>query len=188
VGLVCDVVLVLFCVLLVAAAGVYGLNSDPKGSILGFRFLNVLTGSMTPGPGRPAGGFSAGDLLVARSCDPASIQVGDVVTFLVGPTGPLLSHRVIQVLTELDGRPGLWFVTQGDANPSEDPVVAADRVVGRKLFTLPKVGGFLAKTRENSLAAGVCAVSALGFILALRLFFRGPGRPAAAAGGSRAWV
>ncbi|MDR1213657.1 MAG: signal peptidase I [Propionibacteriaceae bacterium] len=188
VSVVCDVVLVLFCVVLVVAAGIYGLNSDQKGSILGFRFLNVLTGSMAPGPGRPPGGFSAGDLLVVRESDPASIQVGDIVTFQVGPEGPLLSHRVTQVLSELDGHPGLWFVTRGDANPSDDPVVGADRVVGRKFFTLPKVGGFLARTRENSLAAGVFAVSALGFVLALRHFFREQGRKVPVERGSRALV
>lgn len=97
----------------------------------------VLSGSMEPAIG-------PGDVIFVDSVDPASIQVGDVVTYQrVGESRPT-THRVVEIVEEGDGR---QFLTMGDANedPDAEPV-SASAVKGRVmslggfLFAIPVVG------------------------------------------------
>jgi signal peptidase len=90
----------------------------------------VLTGSMTPN-------IDPGDVvLVAPVKDPAALPVGSVA-LVRDPErdGGSYVHRV--VLNAGDGT----FVTRGDANRSDDfPAVTPDRVMGRALLVVPRVG------------------------------------------------
>lgn len=96
----------------------------------------VLSGSMQPT-------IAAGDVVVVDSVDADSIQEGDVITF-EPPSGHQLegaeriTHRVIEVVEQEDGT---YFRTQGDANEEPDQaLVPADKVVGRVMFAIPKLG------------------------------------------------
>jgi signal peptidase I len=81
------------------------------GGRMGYRAVFMTTGSM-----RPA--IAPGDLVVLRPVDPASIQVGDVITFRA-PLGSheLVTHRVVAVSASTQG---ITFRTKGDANPVAD--------------------------------------------------------------------
>jgi signal peptidase I len=171
-GILCNVVLAVFCVLLVAGAAMFALSNDPEKSFFGYRFYSVLTKSMTPQPDSPPGGFLAGDMIVVKMSDPQNIEVGDIVTFATDPSGSAyLTHRVVDIKTELDGQPGLWFITQGDANNAEDPPVAADRIIGKKVFSLPKAGALIQQVRDNPVPSLAFLAAAFGFIIALQYYF-----------------
>jgi signal peptidase len=99
------------------------INSDEVPSVGGFLPLIVLTDSMYPN-------IQSGDLIICRTADPESVEVGDVISFF-DPDGDgksVVSHRVKAIVDE-DG--SLAFQTQGDANNVEDnSLVPAENLVG----------------------------------------------------------
>jgi signal peptidase I len=167
-----NTIVLTFCLLLVVGSLLFALNQDPKKSLFGYRFYNVLTGSMTPGPDSPPGGFSAGDMIFVKLGDPATIKVGDIVTYATDQSGSAsLTHRVVDIKTEMDGQPGLWFITRGDTNNADDPPVSADRIIGTKVFSIPKLGAMLQQVRNNPIPYAVFAVAALCLVFVLHGIF-----------------
>ncbi|MDR1409386.1 MAG: signal peptidase I [Oscillospiraceae bacterium] len=172
------------CILLVASAAMFALSKDVQKSYLGYRLYNVLTPSMTPRPNGPSGGFREGDMIVVQLCDASEIQVGDVITFVPGrDSRAYLTHRVYEIKNELDGVPGIYFVTHGDANfnadgsPALDPPIRGDgenpMLIGKKVFTIPKAGAFLQGIRENPKPCIIAIFAVLGFFLALQWYLKG---------------
>ncbi len=95
------------------------------------RLLVVLSGSMEPT-------IDTGDAVVVRTADPATVGIGDVITFHGYGAERLTTHRVIDV-RDVDGN--RHFRTQGDANETPDPNLApAGGVVGRVVLRLPRFG------------------------------------------------
>jgi signal peptidase I, archaeal type len=86
----------------------------------------IGSGSMSPA-------ISVNDLLLVGS--DTSYQAGDIITY-VSPQGSLITHRIKQLSEH-------GYITQGDANNIPDDAIAAQRVLGRVLFVLPKAGGIL---------------------------------------------
>lgn len=98
-------------------------NEDEVPAIGGFCPLIVLTDSMYPE-------IESGDLIICRTADPASIQVGDVISFFdpAGNGTSVVTHRVIELVEE-DGV--TKWRTRGDNNNTEDKVlVAPENLVG----------------------------------------------------------
>jgi signal peptidase I len=166
------VAVIAFCVLLVTGSALFAFDQDPQKSLFGYRFYNVLTGSMTPGPSSPPGGFSAGDMIFVKLKDPETIGVGDIITYATDSAGSsYLTHRVVDIKTEINGEQGLWFITRGDVNKVDDPPVSATKVIGTKVFSIPMLGAILQQIRNNPIPFIVFATSALGLILVLRACF-----------------
>ena len=96
----------------------------------------VISGSMEPN-------IHQGDLLFVMGTDADEIEVGDVIVFDAyglwtgAPQEPIV-HRVIAI----NENGGTWFfTTQGDANPSHDPVDIPDfRVLGVVVGGIPYIG------------------------------------------------
>ena len=84
-----------------------------------------------------------GSAVVSKSVDPASVKVGDIVTYAqttdpAGKTSPFVTHRVAKVI---QGTGGLSFVTKGDANNTADQnPIPASRLVGRVVLIMPFAG------------------------------------------------
>jgi signal peptidase len=99
------------------------INADEVPSVGGYLPLIVLTDSMEPN-------IQSGDLIICRKTDPASVEVGDVISFFdpAGNGTGVVSHRVTSIINE-DGV--ISFRTQGDANKAEDTaVVPSENLVG----------------------------------------------------------
>lgn len=113
-------ILVVNCTLIVKSF----VNKDEVPSFGGMFPMIILSDSMYPE-------FEYGDLIVCRSSDPASVNVGDIICFY-DPDGSgttTVTHRVTEITTDDNG--GLAWVTKGDANNSEDAkVVPATDLVG----------------------------------------------------------
>ena len=79
----------------------------------------------------------AGDVSVVAEVEPENIKEGDIIQFRTAEDYTIL-HRVIEVI-ETGGV--VSYITKGDANdePDKEPVLA-DNVVGKVIFTVPKIG------------------------------------------------
>lgn len=124
-------------VLLLASCGVWLVLSAPRA---GLEALAIPTGSMRPG-------MPAGSLAVVRQVSPASLHVGDVITY-VDPLNAhkTITHRIIKVYSIADKVPG--FVTKGDANSAPDLPIPAGSVQGKVMFHAPYVGMALSWARS----------------------------------------
>ena len=97
--------------------------------ILGYRVFNVISGSMEPQ-------FSVGDLIFVKQVEPASISVGDAITFVLNEELVVATHRVVAVDTE-----NSCFYTKGDANQVVDSApVHFNNVIGVPQFSIPMLG------------------------------------------------
>ncbi len=97
----------------------------------GWEYDAVLSGSMTPA-------FEVGGLVVIRPVDPATLQVGDVISFRYPTMSTPICHRITAVVMA-NGSP--VFQTRGDANDASDQSpVSASMVQGRAVLYLPHVG------------------------------------------------
>jgi len=119
--------------------------------VFGYKFMHVLSGSMLPT-------FGPGDMIIVRLCPPESVQVGDIVAYM--PNHEIIvTHRVREILTELDGEPGLWFITQGDNNatPDFEPVPAVN-LVGKYVMRIPGLGFVMGRLLNRPVLALLAAL------------------------------
>lgn len=138
-------------------------------SILGMHLHPIQSDSMEPF-------FYKGDLVIsAKVKDPDKLEAGDVITFwtIIGGQRVLNTHRIVGIK---DYDSYLSFVTRGD-NPKitdDDRMeVHQNEIVGKYLFTIPKLGAFIdyLQTSQGFLLVIVLPV-ALFFIWQLIQFFR----------------
>ena len=91
--------------------------------------LTVLTGSMEPT-------YEPGDIVVSVPQD--SYSIGDPVTFQPRSGDPMLiTHRVVAVTDTPEGR---TYVTRGDANGNDDEPIVDAQVMGKVIYSIPKLG------------------------------------------------
>ncbi|PFG29407.1 signal peptidase I [Paramicrobacterium agarici] len=94
--------------------------------------LAVLTSSMEPT-------MPPGTLVVSKPVDPASLAVGDVVTFQPVSDDPkLVTHRIVSQGHRANG--ALSFITRGDNNGADDKPIVAEQVMGKVIYAVPYVG------------------------------------------------
>ena len=97
---------------------------------LGWRIDVVLSGSMEPT-------VQTGSLVIVRPIGPEDIRTGDIVMYLSPDKTSLITHRVVKI----EYKPGLRFVTKGDANNNSDiNPIQPDQIVGIVTFTIPFFG------------------------------------------------
>jgi signal peptidase len=138
---------------LVATVGVISLALMPHVlSTVGREMYVVRGASMQPA-------VPLGSVILVRHADPATIAVGDIISFHA-PNGATVSHRVIGLV---DG-PDLAFQTQGDGSVAADPVIVpATSVVGVVESYVPQLGYVV--TALGSQAGSVALVALLSGLL-----------------------
>lgn len=133
---------VFYAVLLLLVVGVFVLRSGNDGapvSLAGYTAQVVLTGSMEDA-------IPKGSLVLSKKVDAATLQIGDDITFLTGPT-TTVTHRIVGIIERYGETNQRAFQTQGVMNdaPDREPVAAVN-VVGKVVFhSLPlgRVATFL---------------------------------------------
>ena len=107
-------------------------------SIFGFQFFIVTSDSMS------ATDFDAGDIVISKNVDPATLKAGDIITFLSQDSdsfGEVITHKIRKLTTDAGGRPG--FVTYGTTTDTDDAtVVTHEYVIGQYVGRIPNVGSF----------------------------------------------
>lgn len=108
-------------------------DSSHVANLAGYTPLSVVSNSMSPT-------FDAGDLIIIRSCDPETLQEGDIITFhtIINNEFALNTHRI----AEIDDESGVRnYVTKGDNNEIADVHMITDGdIVGKFVVRLPKFG------------------------------------------------
>jgi signal peptidase I len=100
--------------------------------VLGWKYGILRSGSMSPG-------LPAGSAIVVAPAGAGDIAPGDVITYRSTNRQLLVTHRVVEVTSDEQGRTA--FVTKGDANEGADQgTVTADRLFGKVVFGVPGVG------------------------------------------------
>lgn len=128
---------VLWAVILLAALFAFTTlatkDTNHVASLAGYTPLSVVSDSMSPT-------FDAGDLIIIRKCDPATLQEGDIVTFhtIINNEFSLNTHRITEIQEDGGARS---YVTKGDNNAIADVRMITDGdIVGRFVTRLPKFG------------------------------------------------
>ena len=128
---------VLWAVILLAALFAFTTlatkDTNHVASLAGYTPLSVVSDSMSPT-------FDAGDLIIIRKCDPATLQEGDIVTFhtIINNEFSLNTHRITEIQEDGGARS---YVTKGDNNAIADVHMITDGdIVGRFVTRLPKFG------------------------------------------------
>lgn len=107
-------------------------------SLLGYKAFIVLSDSMK------ATDFDAGDVVLVKPVDPATLQEGDIIAFTSQNTsnfGQTVTHKIRRVTTDENGDPA--FVTYGTTTDIDDEsLVSYSHVLGKYQRSLPKVGYF----------------------------------------------
>lgn len=86
--------------------------------------------------------YHTGSLLYVKSVDPADLQVGDPITFMLNED-TVATHRIIEILPDEEDSSVLRFRTQGDANDAPDGTpVHYKNVIGKPVFSVPYLGYF----------------------------------------------
>ena len=105
---------------------------------VGFYPLVVVSGSMEPT-------LNVGDIAVARQVDPATLELGDVITY--NSLSGLITHRIIGIEVTTDGP---LFSLRGDANRTADPkLLPAERIVAKVVYRLPWIGYLVHYANSN---------------------------------------
>ncbi len=120
----------------------------------GFKFLNILTGSMTPT-------MPVNTVVVVKKIPINQVELGDVITFKMGDSN--VTHRVVEINNS--GRNTVLY-TQGDAaqNQGSRETVTEDNFVGVVVFHIPYLGVLLNLIKDNIIIITVCIVLALFII------------------------
>lgn len=109
-------------------------------SIFGFRAFIALSDSMS------ATDFDAGDLVLVKEVDPATLKEGDIIAYISrsdASDGETTTHKIRRLTADEDGKPG--FITYGTTTDTDDEgIVTYGDVLGVYRGHIPKVGRFLA--------------------------------------------
>lgn len=97
--------------------------------VVGLQVFNVSSGSMTPE-------YLEHDLIYVKIVKPESIEVNDVITFVMNEELTVATHRVVRIDKE-----NRKFYTKGDANKTEDTSpVLFENLIGTPVFRIPLLG------------------------------------------------
>ncbi|MEM3579745.1 MAG: signal peptidase I [Candidatus Bathyarchaeia archaeon] len=115
--------------------------------LLGFTPTIIASGSMQPT-------LNPGDIAIVISTPPKAIRVGDIIQYRTAQSQEPTVHRVID---KYEAGGITWFITQGDANNAPDNPISEQQVVGKVIFTIPKLGWVSIYLKE-------CAANAYNFL------------------------
>ena len=105
-------------------------------SIFGYKAFIVLSDSMS------ATDFNAGDVVVMKEVDPATLKVGDIISYTSQNResfGETITHKIREITTDAEGNPG--FITYGTTtDKNDDMIVTYPFVSGKHQFSIPKLG------------------------------------------------
>jgi len=96
--------------------------------LLGFTPTIIASGSMQPT-------MDAGDIAVVAKVPTDTIKPGDIIQYITPDA--MIIHRVIDTTGSKGSK---VFVTKGDANTQPDDPILQSQVLGKVLFTIPKLG------------------------------------------------
>jgi len=131
------IVILAVCVMIFTVVSVSTFDrSDRK--IFGYSAYIVMSDSMSKTD------FNAGDVVLVKSVDPATLQEGDIIAFTSQDKdnyGETVTHKIRKASTDGNGEPG--FITYGTTTDTDDStVVTYPYILGKYQGHIPKIGTF----------------------------------------------
>ena len=127
----------LITLLLICLVGFTLISGDKVPYILGYRALNVLTGSMEPT-------IKQGSLVFIKDVPYEDLQIDDVICFRPNNGNSKVTHRIVEK-DENDE-----FITKGDANNASDVgTVSKDEFEGKVVLKISYIGSILYFLKSN---------------------------------------
>lgn len=154
IGMSIGLAVVVFLLVIVSALAVDKfVKKSPVPACFGISMLVVQTGSMS-------GTIESGDIVVVKRV--SKFNEGDIITFMPeGDTIPT-THRIVRI-------EGDNYYTKGDANNAEDMrPITAERIAGKVVKTIPKVGLFFRWIADEGgwlYLVAILAVIVIGILL-----------------------
>lgn len=125
--------------------------------VFGLQVYSVLSGSMEPA-------YKTGAIVYVKDVDPATLVVGDPVTFELS-SGTAATHRIVELVPDENDPSVTLFRTKGDANEHVDAaLVSYGEVIGKPIFTIPYLG-YLAEFIQSKTGRYICIVAAAVVVL-----------------------
>lgn len=107
-------------------------------NLFGYKAFIVLSDSMSKTD------FDAGDLVLIKDVDPATLNEGDIIAYTSQNTqnfGETVTHKIRKKTVDSEGKNG--FITYGTTTDTDDEtVVTYPFVLGKYVTNIPKVGTF----------------------------------------------
>ncbi len=157
-------------VVTLAGAGLYSLY-DFNGDSFDFRDSEmrlVITGSMDgEKTDYEIATIPIDSLIMVKHIDKKdmdTIQVGDVLAYERG--NRMIVHRVVEIIDL--GNDKYEFITKGDANPSNDPSVYSETVIGKVVGVSSYGGMFVSLAKEQAVRGIVIIALAVVIIYSVR--------------------
>ncbi len=133
-------VIAIFIVLIMALIMIQKFSNNNL-SLGGYRLFTIVTGSMEPK-------YNVGDMVLAKEVKASDIEVYDDVVYNGKEddfAGKIVAHQVIKK----EMKNGKYsFVTKGIANPTEDPKISEDQIIGKIIYKT-YVLSFISKIVNN---------------------------------------
>ena len=131
------VVLFAVCMMIFTIVSVATFDRTDR-DLFGYKAFIVLSDSMKKTD------FDAGDLVLVKEVDPATLQAGDIIAYSSQNTanfGETVTHKIRTLTTDAEGNPG--FVTYGTTTDTDDEtIVTYPYVLGKYTTRIPNVGSF----------------------------------------------
>lgn len=158
-----NVILVLAVLLAAGVMVLTGVNakSGKATTILGYGFMAVQTGSMTPE-------YPIGSVIIIKETDPSKLNENDVITFYSNYLNKIVTHRIVDVIDDGDGT--YSFTTKGDANAINDEYPAEGEQVIGKVIAKSSIMEKLVKLRENPATFFLLILLPMCVIIAFEVF------------------
>lgn len=145
---------------MLVAAVLYAVSGNTQKSVLGYRFYEALTTSMSPQ-------IQQGDLILVNLKPAAEANIGDIITYATDETGEVtVTHRLVDKYQDEAGNELL--VTQGDTNTEPDRPFPADRMIGVVTGSIPVVGHVMGQLKETPLLAIPPIIAVITLLIAGR--------------------
>ena len=129
--------------------------------VLGLQVYTVLSGSMEPN-------YHVGSIIYVKEVDPATLQVGDAISFMISDN-TVATHRIVEVLPDENNPSVIRFRTKGDNNDIEDTnPVHCNNVLGKVVGTIPLLGNvsdFVQNPPGTYITLGAAAILVLAVFL-----------------------
>jgi len=157
-----------YAVLAAFILGVFLFRSADDGAprdAFGFSAMLMLTGSMRSE-------MPEDSLIITRRVDPQAIQMGDDISFLMGPEF-VVTHRVVGIIEDFANTGTRGFETKGIENARPDrEIVPAANVIGKVIFHSEYTGKAVLLIRQHFILVIVIFVLIIVFITVMRYLFK----------------
>lgn len=128
--------------------------------LIGWDVYTVLSGSMEPT-------YETGSLIYVKDVDHQNLAEGDPITYLIDED-TVVTHRIVEVVPDEEDASIIRYKTKGDANNAADgSLVHYENVLGKPIFTIPKLGYFADYIQHPP---GMYVAIAAGAVLILLVF------------------